>query len=36
MQLKVVAINGNTLDTPYRVNTVPLFPGQAKDLILQP
>ncbi len=36
MQLKVVAIDGNTLDNPYKVNTVPLFPGQAKDLILQP
>ncbi len=36
MQLKVVAIDGNTLDSPYMVNTVPLFPGQAKDLILQP
>ena len=36
MQLLVVAIDGNTLVQPYRVNVVPIFPGQAKDLILQP
>lgn len=36
MQLKVVAIDGNTLPQPYLVNVVPIFPGQAKDLILQP
>jgi len=36
MQLLVVAIDGNTLPQPYKVNVVPLFPGQAKDLILQP
>lgn len=36
MQLLVVAIDGNPLDRPLKVNTVPLFPGQAKDLILQP
>ncbi|MBW1646252.1 MAG: multicopper oxidase domain-containing protein [Deltaproteobacteria bacterium] len=36
LQLLVVAIDGNTLANPRRVNTVPIFPGQAKDLILQP
>jgi len=36
MQLLVVAIDGNSLDNQLKVNTVPLFPGQAKDLILQP
>ena len=36
MQLLLVAIDGNTLAQPYRINVVPLFPGQAKDLILQP
>jgi len=36
MQLLVVAIDGNPLAEPLQVNTVPLFPGQAKDLILQP
>ena len=36
MQLLVVAIDGNTLDSPCWVNTVPIFPGQTKDLILQP
>jgi FtsP/CotA-like multicopper oxidase with cupredoxin domain len=36
MQLLVVAIDGNTLAQPLKINTVPLFPGQAKDLILRP
>jgi len=36
LQLLVVAIDGNPLAQPLKINTVPLFPGQAKDLILQP
>jgi len=36
MQLLVVAIDGNTLKSPYYVNTVPSFPGQAVDLIMKP
>ncbi len=36
MQLLVAAIDGNALANPLLVNTVPLFPGQTKDLILQP
>ena len=36
MSLLVVAVDSYTLKQPYRVNIVPLFPGQAKDLILQP
>ncbi len=36
MSLLVVAIDGFTLKNPYRLTTIPLFPGQAKDLILRP
>ncbi len=36
MQFLVVAIDGNTLVNPIKLNTVPLFPGQTKDLILRP
>lgn len=36
MQVLVVAIDGNTLSSPYYLNTVPSFPGQTVDLILRP
>ncbi len=36
MQVLVVAIDGNTLSSPYYLNTVPSFPGQTIDLILRP
>ena len=36
MQLLVVAIDGNTLKSPYYINTVPSSPGQAVDLIMRP
>ena len=36
MQFLVVAVDGNTLVNPIELNTVPIFPGQTKDLTLQP
>ncbi len=36
MQLLVVAVDGNTLKSPYYVNTVPSFPGQTIDVIMRP